>query len=134
MSNIITAEKLASLAKEKPPLRCEQIDVPEFGAGAVAYIAELTAYEREQRIEFPFAEFKEATAQDGNAGVRAHLVAACLCTDQSRSFEAKDAESIRSLAALLNGMAGEQANAATRLGNKAAELNALSDDKDSKKK
>ena len=132
MSNIITAEKLQALTKDKPPLRCDPVAVPEFGAGAVAYIAELTAYEREQRIELPFQDFKASTNQEDNAGVRAHLIAACLCTDQSRSFEAKAVDAIRSLAALLNGMAGDHANAVQRLSNKAGELNALSEESQKK--
>ena len=66
------------------PVVSHSIPVPEFGNGSTAWIAELTARERETRIEEPWKARKDATGDE--SALRAFLVAACLCTDGSRTF------------------------------------------------
>lgn len=70
--------------KAAPPVLAHEIHTPEFGEGATAWIAELTAAERESRVESPWRKYKELTGQDGS--LRAFLVAACLCNDAGRNF------------------------------------------------
>ena len=70
------------------PVVAHSVPMPDFGNGSVAWVAELTAWERETRIEAPWRAMKEATGREG--GLRAFLVAACLCTDAGRTFMASE--------------------------------------------
>lgn len=132
MPTVLTFDTIQSLANSQAPCRVESVQVPELEADGIAYLAELTAHEREQRIEVAFAEFKEATKQEDNSGIRAYIVAGCLC-DESRKFIAASPLDLRKLAASLNALKGDAVNAVRRLADKAAELNALGQSEDIEK-
>lgn len=66
------------------PVFATEVKCPEFGEGSTAWIAELTAQERETRIEAPWRAMKKQSGTDG--GLRQFLVAACLCKGSDREF------------------------------------------------
>lgn len=133
MPTVLSLETLNSLASSLPTLQCVEVSVNELEADGVAYVAELTAHEREQRIEEPFTAFKKATKQEDNAGIRAYLVAACLCSGPDRQFMAADAEAIGKLAAVFNSMRGKQLESVRRLADKVTEINGLGDGESAEK-
>lgn len=79
----MTALTLESFKKPLPVV-AHSVPMPDFGNGSTAWVAELTAWERETRIEAPWRAMAEATGR--NVGLRGFLVAACLCTDAGRTF------------------------------------------------
>lgn len=122
MSNILTLDKLK--ATGTPVLLAQPVAVYEFGAGSVAYIAELTANERDARLEVPWLEHKKKTGQKDDAGFRSYVAAACWCNSQQRDFVAADAKAIAEVAALL----GERdSKPVDRMFQKACELNGLTE-------
>lgn len=124
MSSILTLDNLKALAAANPPREVQAVPVYEFGPGMVAYVGELTADERDSRLEVPWNQVKERLKKEDNSGLRAFLVAACLCHNQHGEFQAKDAKAIEELAAEL----GKQKSApVTRLFEKAQELNGMGD-------
>lgn len=116
MSSVFNLEKLTA-ASSAPPLTVEPVPVYEFGAGTIAWIAELSANEREERIER--IRLKH---QDDESGFRAHVVAACWCNTQARDFVAKSEDEICAAAELL----GKQGKAVIRMFEMADKLNAIS--------
>ena len=89
----LTLDHLKDLAASAP-LQSHPVPVYEFGAGRVAYIAELSADERDSRIERPWQDHKDRTGSDSMEHFRALAVAACWCAGQDRQFVAKDAAAI----------------------------------------
>jgi hypothetical protein len=98
----LTFSKLSELAKSKPPLRCHAVSLDEWEPGLETYIAELTAYERDQRIEMGWTAHKQAKNQEGNEGYVPWVVAACMCTSAGRDFMAT-ADGIAALAEIVGG-------------------------------
>lgn len=123
MSNILSLAKLT--AEPAPALNCEPVPVPEYGPGMVAWIAELTQEEREERIEVPFSDYLKRTERKNNVGLRAFTVAACLCKTQARDFEAADDKQTEQLA---NVLAKRSGIPFLRLFKKVEQLNSLSDE------
>lgn len=122
MSNVLSLAKLT--ADASPPLKCDAVAVPEFGAGMVAWIAELTQEEREERIEVPFSDYRKRTGRENNVGLRAFTVAACVCKTQARDFEAVDAKQIETLSTALATRSGVPF---LRMFAKVEQLNALTE-------
>lgn len=120
--SVLTLESLKALTA--PPLKAHLVPVPELSPDAVMYVAELTADERDGRLEIPWAEHCKEIGQENNAGLRAFMVAACWC-DQSRAFVATDAKAIVEVAKQLGTM-----NSApiTRLFNKCQQVNAIGEE------
>lgn len=79
----LSFEEIKSLAL---PVVAHEVALPEFGEGKSVFVGELTAWERETRVEAPFRARKEATGDEG--GLRAMFVAACLCKNAGREFMA----------------------------------------------
>lgn len=123
MSSVFTLESLAKQAAV--PLFAHPVPVYEFGAGMVAYIAELSADERDARLEIPWLKHKETNGQSGNEGFRAFAAAACWCNSQARDFVAKDAAEIAAAAAKLGAL---DSKPVTRMFAKAAEVNGLTEE------
>lgn len=124
MMSVFNLQKLGTLSTEGPKLEAHPVPVYEFGAGEVAYIAELSADERDARLEVAWSEFKERTGKDTNAHYRAWVAAACWC-DASRVFVAPSPEDIEGVAGKLGVLS---AKPVTRMFIKAADLNALTED------
>jgi len=103
------------------PVSAVSVPVPEWGEGMVAYIAELTADERDERMETWYPRRREAREQENNVGFRAYAVAATLC-DAQRKFLAADEKAANDLADKLG---PQNAVPVSRLFNKACELNGL---------
>lgn len=106
-------------------LRAEPVPVPELGEGCEAWIAELSADERDARLEVPWLKHKERTGQGDEAGFRAFVAAACWCSGPDREFIAADCAQIEKVAAILG---CKDSKPITRMFAKAAELNALTGD------
>lgn len=115
----LTLDDLATI----PPLKCEAVPVPEFGEGKVAWLAELTAHERDARIEVPFAAYKERVGQENNVDLKAFCVAACWCKSEARDFVADDAKAIEAAAIKISKLG----TVFTRLMPKVEQLNGLSE-------
>lgn len=116
----LSLDTLKSLG-DNPPLRCRPVPVPELGDGMVAWIAELSAYEKEQRLELPWLKHKESSGQDDQQGFRAFVVAACLCQSEQRDFVAATPAQVKQVADLL----GKQGVAVARMYEKADQINAV---------
>lgn len=104
-------------------LKAYAVPVPEFGEGMEAWIAELTADERDRRLDIPWLKHKERSGQQDNAGFRAFAAAACWC-DEARNFVAADEAAIVATAERLNSQLGSPV---TRMFVKADEVNGLSE-------
>lgn len=131
---ILDLEKLKTL----PPVKAHCVPVPELGGEA--WVAELTADERDLRLEIGWDEHKKAVAlerkarglangsgqhspvDDSNVGLRAWVVAACLC-DESRNFLCKDVIAISQTCEALGAL---HSGPVTRLFAKAQEVNGVS--------
>lgn len=114
LESLKTAGKLDAVA----------VPVPEFGEGFVAYVGELSADERDSRLEIPWIAMKEASGQTDGVGFRALAVAACWC-DAERNFVAigKDA-----IIAVAKDLGSKDSVPVTRMFAMADTLNALSKD------
>lgn len=112
-----------------PPVAAHPVQVPEFGDGVVAYVAELTADERDRRLEGPWQKHSEANGDGSMAGFRALAVAACLC-DEQRQFLAATQQDIAAAAERLGKC---DSRPITRLFVKAAEINGLTGGDDDEK-
>jgi hypothetical protein len=106
-------------------LKAHAVPVPEFGEGLEAWIAELTADERDRRLEVPWLKFKEESGQEDNAGFRAFAAAACWCEGPERSFVAEDEAAIVAAAKRLG---SQDSRPVTRMFAKAAEVNGLTEE------
>lgn len=115
----LTLDDLASA----PKLRCESVPMPEFGEGKVVWLAELTAYERETRIEVPFAAYRTRIGQENAVNLRAFTVAACWCKSEARDFLNDDDAAITKAAEKLCSVG----TPFYRMFDKVEKLNALSD-------
>lgn len=124
MSSTLTLDFLKQEV-QGPPLQAHPVPVPEFKAGMTAWIAELSADERDARMEAPWLAYKEKTGQESNVGLRAFMAAACLCQSQARDFVACDAAGIEELAKLLG---KRDAKPVTRLFLKAQTVNGIGED------
>jgi len=93
----LTAEMLGRAAPTAT--KVVSVRVPEFGPGTIAYLGEMSATERDERIEIAWLEHCQAHGKDAEKGVgfRAWAVAASLC-DPQRKWLAADAAAIASLA------------------------------------
>lgn len=121
MSQVLTLDFLKE-AGGGPSLKAHPVPVYELKPAMIAWIAELSADERDSRLEIPWLAHKEATGQEDEAGFRAFVAAACLCSSEDRTFVAKDAKEIAEAAAMLG---KQDSRPVTRLFIKAAELNGL---------
>ena len=110
------------LRGELPPLQCVAVNVDEFGKGTVAWMAELTAQERDERIEKPWSEHCEETSDESNSGFRAFAVAGCWCHGEDRTFAAKGPAEIAEIAKVL---LSRPSKPIARMYNVAASLNGL---------
>ena len=110
------------LKGELPPLRCVAVVVDEFGDGTIAWMAELTAQERDERIEKPWREHCEETSDESNSGFRAFAVAGCWCHGEDRTFMAKGPAEIAEIAEVL---VSRLSKPIARMFNVAASLNGL---------
>ena len=124
MSSTLTLEFLKQQSAG-PPLVAHPVPVYELGPGMIAWIAELSADERDARMEIPWLKHKEESGRDDNVGFRAFLVAACLCDSQARTFVAKTPEEVGELAALLG---QRDSRPITRMFVKAQEANGVGKD------
>lgn len=119
---VFNLQKLEGLlSKGGPQLEAHPVPVPEFGAAEVAYVAELSADERDARLEIAWLQFKERIGSTTNEHYRAWVAAACWC-DSARVFVAKTPADIERVAEMLG---SQSAKPVTRMFAKAAELNAL---------
>lgn len=78
------------------PTRVQSVPVPEFGPGVEALFGEMSAVERDERIEVAWIEYCKARGAEGNdraIGFTAFAVAASLC-DPQRNFAAADVADI----------------------------------------
>lgn len=84
------------------PTRVVAVDTPEFGPGKQALLGEMTANERDERIELAWQRYCEQRGQDPTAsvGFRAWAVAASLC-DPERKWLAPGPADISAAAELL---------------------------------
>lgn len=105
-------------------LKAHAVPVPEFGDARKAYVAELTADERDARLEVAWLAYKEKTGQENNVHYRAWCAAACWC-DEARVFVAHDPAGIESVAATLG---KQDSKPVTRMFVKASEVNALTEE------
>lgn len=115
--------------KQAMKLGARPVPLPEFGEGVIGYVAELSADERDERLEVPWLARREATGDDSNAGFRAFAVAACWC-DAERNFTAKTAKDVERVAGELGKM---DSRPITRLFVEAAKANGLTGDEDDEK-
>lgn len=113
------------LKQQGPPLAAHQVQVPEFGPGVVAWIAELSADERDARMEATWLDYKKRTGQESNVGLRAFMAAACWCSGPEREFVAPTPEVIEEAALLLG---KRDAKPVTRMFTKAQEVNGIGAD------
>lgn len=117
----LTLEALSFVAT----LKAESVPVPEFGEGLEAWIAELSADERDSRMEVSWNEHKKHRGNDSQVGVRAWAVAACLCNGPERKFLAETPEAIADLAAVIGPHSGVPV---TRMFAKVQEVNAIGEE------
>lgn len=75
---VLTLEQI----KTPLPVVAHELVLPEMDT--TTFVAELTALERETRVELPYRARREATGDE--SGLRAFLVAACLCKSVGREF------------------------------------------------
>lgn len=115
----LTLEHLDSLTLT---LAAHAVPVPEWGR--TAYVAELSADERDERLEVSWLAHKAETGQEHNVGYRAWAAAACWC-DASRNFVAKDTKAIEATAKRMGGL---DSKPVTRMFIKASEVNALTEE------
>lgn len=112
---------LEDLLKVQLPLKAHAVEMPEYGAGAKAYVAELSMDEREERITHGWQEYKAGTKKTDDIGQNSFIAAACLC-DENRNFLCGDAMAIARAAQTLGGFG----NVSARLYAKAMTINSLS--------
>lgn len=72
------ADLLADEGGQLESLRAVAVPTPEWKKDSLAYVAELTANERDE-LEIGWAEFKATKGEEDNVGFRAWCVAFCLC-------------------------------------------------------
>lgn len=107
---------------EKPlPLKAHRVDVPEFGEGKLAYVAELAMDEREERITGWWQEYKKQTGKTDETGTNSWVLTACLC-DENRKFLCDDAMEV----ARASQKFGKLGPVSMRLFAKAMEVNSMS--------
>jgi hypothetical protein len=121
----VSALTLDDISKARLPLKVHSVAVPEFGSNGdgkpkEAFIAELSADERDSRIELAWNQYKRETAKQDNGGATAWMAAACLC-DDSRNFLCPDPMTIARTAIEL----GKLGKVTVRLSSKALEVNGL---------
>ena len=104
---------------EEDSLRAVGVPTPEWKAGTLAYVAELTANERDE-LEVGWADYKNSKGEDDNVGFRAWCVAFCLC-DHERGL-LFDPDEVPAAAARLGKKNGK---ATSRLFNTISRINGL---------
>lgn len=124
----MTAFSLEHL-KDAMKLAAHAVPLPELGEGVIGYVAELSADERDERLEVPWLKRRELTGDDSNAGFRAFAVAACWC-DADRKFVAPTSKDVAAAAAKLGQM---DSRPITKLFVEAAKANGLTDDDEPEK-
>jgi hypothetical protein len=124
MSNILTLESLGRALQDTPKLQVAAVSVPEFGPAAIAYVAELSSDERDERLEIAWRKHQENRANASQVGFRAWAAAACWC-NADRVFVCQDGKAIADAAAKLG---GADSKPVTRMFAKVADLNALGED------
>lgn len=77
-SPLSKADLLAEGAGGLESLRAVGVPTPEWKPGSLAYVAELTANERDE-LEVGWADYKASKGEEDNVGFRAWCVAFCLC-------------------------------------------------------
>jgi hypothetical protein len=75
------ADLLAEDAGGLDSLRAVGVPTPEWKAGTLAYVAELSGNERDE-LEVGWADYKASKGEEDNVGFRAWCVAFCLCDEQ----------------------------------------------------
>jgi hypothetical protein len=104
-------------------LAAVRVTVHEWGEGLYAYIGQMSADERDDRLESNWMRRKEQFGRDDNAGFRAFAVAACLC-DENRTWLAADEKAINALA---DSLGDRSAVPISRMFNHACNLNGLTE-------
>lgn len=107
--------------KAIPELKAYPVSVPELGPDVEAWIGELTANERDDRIEMGWSKHKDAIGQKHDEGQTAWIVAACLCTGPERIFLCNDFKSLELAADTL----GKHGKAVIRMFRKVTEVNGI---------
>lgn len=69
---------LADETSSLDSLRAVAVPTPEWKAGTLAYVAELSANERDE-LEVGWSDYKQSKGEEDNVGFRAWCVAFCLC-------------------------------------------------------
>lgn len=102
-------------------LRAVAVPTPEYKFGSQAFVAELSAEERDQ-LEVGWAAYQEAQIEsEDNVGFRAYCVAFCLC-DQKRGLLFRSDEEV---VAAANKLRKRNAKATSRLFNTISRINGL---------
>lgn len=122
-------EDLQALSGSGLQLAVHSVPVGEWGEGKVAYIAELSADERDSRIDVAWHNYKSKNELDDNAHQRAWVAAACWC-DSERNFVAATPAGIEAAAAKLGAL---KSTPVSRMYLKAVEVNGLLPDEDAEK-
>ena len=118
----LTLEMLATLAASGgKPGRVVTVPVPELGPGTVAHVGEMSADERDARIEVAWLDRQKREGSTSAVGFRAFAVAASLC-DPQRAWLAADVEATERLAAQLGAIANGPVG---RIFHEVARLNGL---------
>lgn len=115
--------------KDAMKLAAHAVPLPEFGEGVIGYVAELSADERDERLEVPWLKRREMTGDDSNAGFRAFAVAACWC-DADRNFVAATQRDVEATAAKVGKL---DSRPVTRMFIEAAKANGLTQDEEDEK-
>ena len=103
------------------PLKAHAVDVPEFGEGMQAWVAELSADDRDG-FEVAWAEYRKSKGQENSVGLRAFLVAACWCSPERKFIANGD---LPKVAQQLGAMPSAPV---TRLFDKASSINGIGEE------
>jgi len=128
---------LQAIVNAAPPVKAHKVPMPEMGGDV--WVAELTANERDLRIDIGWAEQKKAVAlekkaagqlngagqtslvDESNAGLTTWIALACLC-DENREFLCK---SVVDISQACDSLAGKKGAPIARIAAKAQEVNAV---------
>lgn len=126
---VFNLDHLNALAANEPKLIAHPVQVGEWGAGMVAHVAELTADERDTRIDLTWHAYKTENGKADNAHYRAWIAAACWC-DAHRCFVAKEPKDIEAVAKKFGNFS---AKPVSRMYELAVKVNGLIEDEDAEK-
>lgn len=114
----------AAMLGQAKPGQVRSVPVPEFGPGVNAFVGQMGAIERDERIEVAWIEYCDEAGKTGNAraiGFTAWAVAASLCDAERRWLAADPAQ----IAPLAEKLGTDAANVVSRLFVEVAPLQGL---------